>query len=307
MTGKTTALTVLLVALVPLAALSAPHSEAGTAGLAFLKMGVGARAVGMGEAFVAACDDATALYWNPAGICELQGGHVALMHNEWFQDISFEYLGAVLGRDLHAFGLSLSFNTVGEIERRVIASDQPLDTFSSHDMALALSYARKMSPRWNVGLSLKLLYEKIYLDDAWGWATDVGFLYHPSVEGLSVGGSALTLGPKMKLRSEKFSLPTVYKLGLNYSPSLFHFQSGNLALAMDLSKPTDNQLRVHWGAELLLIERIAMRSGYQMGYDEKGLSAGMGVRQGRFRIDYAFVPYSSDLGTTHRISLGIEL
>ena len=111
----------------------------------------------------------------------------------------------------------------------------------------------------------------------------------------------------MKLRSEKFSLPTVYKLGLNYSPSLFRFHGGHLAVAMDLSKPTDNQLRVHWGAELLWIERIALRSGYQMGYDEKGLSAGLGVRQGRFRIDYAFVPYSSDLGTTHRISLGIEL
>jgi len=307
MAAKTTTLTLLLVILVPLAALSAPYSQAGMAGLAFLKIGVGARAVSMGEAFVAAIDDATALYWNPAGIAELRGGHVALMHNEWFQDIRLEYLGAVLGRDHDAFGLSLSFNTVGDIERRVSASDQPLDTFSSHDMALALSYARKMSPRWNVGLSLKLLYEKIYLDDAWGWATDVGFLYHPPVEGLSVGGSILTLGPKMKLRSEKFSLPTIYKLGLRYSPPLFHFQSGNLALAMDLSKPTDNQLRVHWGAELLLIERVALRSGYQMGYDEKGLSAGLGLRQGRLRIDYAFVPYSSDLGTTHRISLGIEL
>jgi hypothetical protein len=307
MTEKTTALAALLIILVPLASWGAPHSEAGTAGMAFLKIGVGARAVGMGEAFVAAHDDATALYWNPAGICELRGGHVILMHNEWFQDIRFEYLGAALGRGLDAYGLSLSFNTVGEIERRVIASDQPLDTFSSHDVALAFSYARKMSHHWNVGLSLKFLYEKIYLDDAWGWATDVGFLYHPPMEGLTAGGSILTLGPKMKLRSEKFNLPTTYKLGFRYSPSLFHFQSGNLALAMDLSKPRDNQLRAHWGTELLVMHHIALRSGYQMGYDEKGFSAGVGVRQGRFRIDYAFVPYSSDLGATHRISLGIEL
>jgi hypothetical protein len=307
MIGKIAAFTLLLVVLVPLVAVGAPHTEAGTAGLAFLKMGVGARAVGMGEAFVAAYDDATALYWNPAGICELRGGQLALMHNEWFQDIRFEYLGAVLGRGLHAYGLSLSFNTVGEIERRVRASELPLDTFSSRDVALAFSYARKMNPRWNVGLSLKVLYEKIYLDDAWGWATDVGFLYHPPMEGLTAGGSILTLGPKMKLRSEKFNLPTIYKLGFRYSPTLFHFQGGDLALAMDLSKPMDNQLRVHWGGELLLMDHIALRSGYQMGYDEKGFSAGLGVHQGRFRIDYAFVPYSSDLGTTHRISLGIEL
>lgn len=304
---RTTAVVMLMAVLLPMAALGGPHSDAGTAGLAFLKMGVGARAVGMGEAFVAAGGDATSLYWNPAGIVELSGGHVALMHNEWFQDVRFEYLGAVLGRDSHALGFSFAFNAVGEIERRIKASTDPLDTFSSHDMAIAMSYARKMSPSWNLGLSLKALYEKIYLDDAWGWALDMGFLYHPPVEGLTAGGSFLNLGPKMKLRSEKFKLPASYKLGLNYSPGRFHFQGGKVILATDVSKPTDNKLRIHWGGELQLLERFTLRSGYQLGYDEKGISAGLGVQQGRFGIDYAFVPYSSDLGETHRISLAIEL
>ncbi|KPL18847.1 MAG: hypothetical protein AMJ92_05920 [candidate division Zixibacteria bacterium SM23_81] len=307
MVKKTTFLILFIFALVPPTALSAPHSEAGKAGLAFLKMGIGARAVGMGEAFVSMADDATALYWNPAGICQLQGGHLTLMHAEWFQDVRLEYLGAALGRESSAYGFSFTFNTAGEIERRVKASHQPLGTFSAHDMALSLSYARKMSPRWNLGLSLKALYEKIYLDDAWGWALDLGFLYKPPVEGLAVGGSILTLGPKMKLRHENFSLPTIYKLGLNYSPAPFHFKSGNLILAMDLSKPTDNQPRINWGGELRLMDRIALRSGYQLGYDEKGFSSGIGIYQQRFRLDYAFVPYSSDLGETHRISLGIEL
>ncbi len=307
MAAKTTALCALLVLLLPWTALGAPHSEAGTAGLSFLKIGVGARAVGMGEAFVAMAGDATALYWNPAGIADLPGGHITLMHNEWFQDIRFEYLGAVLGRGSHAYGLSMSFNTVGDIERRVIASQQPLDTFSSHDLALALSHARSVGSRWRLGLSVKALYEKIYLDDVWGWAIDLGLIYLPALEGLTLGGSVLTLGPAMKLRSEKFDLPTIYKLGLTYSPGPFHFESGNLALATDLSWPTDNRLRVHWGGEVRLWDHIALRSGYQMGYDEKGFSAGLGVRQGRFSVDYAFVPYSSDLGETHRISLGIDL
>ena len=307
MVKKITILILLVFVLIPLKASGEPHSEAGTAGLAFLKLGVGARAVGMGEAFVATGDDATALYWNPAGIVELRGTHLALMHNEWFQDIRFEYLGAAWGRGSHALGLSLAFNTVGEIERRVMASDQPLDTFSSHDMALAMSYARKIGPSWNLGLSLKALYEKIYLDDAWGWALDMGFLCHLPVEGLTAGGSLLNQGPKMKMRNEKFSLPTMYKLGFNYSPDRFHFQGGKVILAMDASKPTDNRLRIHWGGELQLMNRFALRSGYQLGYDEKGISAGLGVRQGRFGIDYALVPYSSDLGTTHRISLAIEL
>lgn len=307
MAPKTTAVTVLMIVLLPLTVLGAPHSQAGTAGLAFLKIGVGARAVGMGEAFVAVGDDATALYWNPAGITEVRRGHLALMHNQWFQDIHFEYLGAVLIRGSYSYGLSLALNTVGDIERRAKASDQPLGTFSSHNMALTLTGARKLGQRWSLGITLKALYEKIYLDDAWGWAADLGFSFLPPVGGLAVGGSILTLGPKMKLRNEKFNLPTIYKLGLSYCPSQLRFQGGSLTLATDLSKPRDNKLRVHWGGELRLLDRIDLRSGYQMGYDEKGLSAGLGVRQQRFRIDYAFVPYSSDLGETHRISLGIEL
>jgi hypothetical protein len=307
MARKTTALTLLMITLLPLAALGEPYSEAGTAGLAFLKLGIGARATGMGEAFVAVSDDATALYWNPAGICQLQGSQLTMMHAEWFQDIRFEYLGAVLSRDTHAYGLSLTLNTVAQIERRVKASDQPLGIFSSHDLALALSYARKIGSRWNLGGSLKVLYEKIHLDDGWGWAVDAGFQYDTFVDGLTAGGSILNLGPKMKLRSEKFSLPAIYKLGLSYRPGLLSFQSTDVTLAMDLSKPADNRLRVHSGGELRLYDLVALRCGYQTGYDEKGLSTGLGFRQKRFRIDYAFVPYSSDLNDTHRISLGIEL
>ena len=159
------------------ALLALPASAAGedeSSVMAFLKIGVGARAEGMGGAYVAHADDATAIYWNPAGLVEVGSLRADLSHHEWFQDIRLEYLGAVLGRESSAYGLGFTFNTAGEIERRVIASSQPLGTFSSHDMAVSLSYARKMGPRWNLGFSVKTLYEKIYLDAAWGWALDLG-------------------------------------------------------------------------------------------------------------------------------------
>ena len=184
---------------------------------------------------------------------------------------------------------------------------EPLGTFSAHDMALGLSYARDLGQRWQAGATVKLLYEKIHLDSGWGWAIDTGFLYHPPVEGLRAGGSILSLGPQMKLRDEKFDLPTTYKLGVSYQPAMLTFSSGAVLLAADLSKPSDNKLRFHGGGELRLRGLLALRTGYQVGYDEKGISAGLGLTQGRFRIDYALVPYSSDLGETHRVSLEIEL
>lgn len=284
-----------------------PHAEAGSAGLAFLKVGVGARAVGMSEAYTAAADDAFALYWNPAGIAGVDGVDLGLMHAEWFQDVRLEYLGVVIGRTRDAFGLSFAFNTTGEIERRDGPSAEPLGTFDAHDLAWGFSYARRIGERWRVGGSLKALYEKIHLDDGWGWAVDAGVLYRTPIGGLTAGGSLRNLGPKMSLRDESFELPSVITLGLSYRPDRLQFESGGLLLGVDVSKPVDNRLRIHLGGEWHVQDRIAVRTGYGMGYDERGLAAGLGLRQGRWSVDYAWVPYSSDLGDTHRISLGIDL
>ena len=229
------------------------------------------------------------------------------MHAEWFQDVRLEYLGAVMGRTRDAFGLSFVFNTTGGIERRDGPSAEPLGTFDAHDLAWGFSYARRLGERWRVGGSMKALYEKIHLDDGWGWAMDAGVLYDTPITGLAAGGSLRNLGPKMTLRDESFKLPTVIALGLGYRPERLQFESGGLLLGADLSKPVDNRLRIHLGGEWRFQDMVALRTGYGIGYDERGLAAGLGLRQGRWTIDYAWVPYSSDLGDTHRISLGIEL
>jgi hypothetical protein len=291
----------------PSGARGEPYDQAGSAGLAFLKVGVGGRAVGMGEAFTASADDAFALYWNPAGITGVSGVDLGLMHAEWFQDIRLEYLSAVIGRPRDAFGLSFTFNTVGQIEYREGPSAEPLGTFDAHDLAWGFSYARRLGQRWRVGGSLKALYEKIHLDDGWGWAVDAGVLYDTPISGLTAGGGLRNLGPKMTLRDESFKLPAVAALGLCYRPEKLQFDGGGLLLGADLTKPVDNRIRVHLGGEWGLQDLVALRAGYGIGYDEKGLAAGLGLHQGRWTIDYAWVPYSSDLGDTHRISLGIDL
>ena len=108
-------------------------------------------------------------------------------------------------------------------------------------------------------------------------------------------------------KDESFKLPSVVTLGLSYRPEKLQFESGGLLLGVDLSKPVDNRLRIHLGGEWHLQDLVALRTGYGIGYDERGLAAGLGLHQGRWTIDYAWVPYSSDLGDTHRISLGIDL
>ena len=77
-------------------------------------------------------------------------------------------------------------------------------------------------------------------------------------------------------------------------------------LGLDVVKPRDDDSKVHLGGEAGLHQTLKLRAGYQIGYDEKTLSFGMGVEFRNYAINYAFVPYKSDLGDVHYVSLDVQ-
>src|SRR5215471_4820039 len=70
--------------------------RAGTSSATFLRIGVGARAVGMGETFVAVANDPSAIYWNPAGLASLQRREFSISHVQWPADIGYEHVTLTL-------------------------------------------------------------------------------------------------------------------------------------------------------------------------------------------------------------------
>ncbi len=280
--------------------------NAGTSGLAFLKIGVGARAAGMGEAFTSVSGDIYSLYWNPAGVARHEGFEFAFMHNEWFQDVSLEY-GALCFEynDKNVFGVGMTLNQVKDLERREGPTEEPLSYFDQHALSLSFSWGRKLNQKIDLGLSAKFLYEKIDFYSATGLGFDLGAIYflRPDIQ---VGGAILNLGPKMKFEDEKFDLPTLYKIGGAYSGYESYFK-GSFILSLDLVKPRDNDLKIHVGGEYTYKDMFILRSGYQIGYDEKNISLGLGLKIGKYSVDYAFVPFSSDLGNSHRFSVNIKI
>ena len=113
----------------------------------------------MGEAFSALGDDATTVYHNPTALVQLKKRELYLMHNQWFQGITQEYLGLVFPGDGDALALSVNYLSSGEIERRSSATEEPEGTFSSSDGALSLSYGRYLSQDFSVGINLKGIRE----------------------------------------------------------------------------------------------------------------------------------------------------
>jgi len=154
------ALALLWMILTPALALAA-----GEAGFAFLKLGVGARPMGMGSAYVALADDPTAVYWNPAGLANAEGAQVVVMHNEWIQDFRQEFAAVSGSLGPGAFGFGLSGFYTSEFEGR-----DDVGTLTRHfgfnDLAVTGAYAYRFAPQAAGGVAVKFIREMIDQENA---------------------------------------------------------------------------------------------------------------------------------------------
>ena len=174
--GKMTRNSILVAAALLIAMTTfATAGEPGSSGFTFLRLGNGARAGGMGEAFTAVADDATSIYWNPAGMASVEEVELNLTHNEWLMDIRFEQATVVNEMWGGAAGVSFTGLFYGSLDRYgEYPSLTPDGTFSPYDMAVSFGYARDVIPNLAVGAAFKIIYSKIDFESATGYAFDLG-------------------------------------------------------------------------------------------------------------------------------------
>ncbi len=219
------------------------------AAVLFLLISPGARAAGMGEAFAAVADDATAVFWNPAGLAFQQGRQISLMHSNWLpqfgSDLYFDFLAyrqSVEG--LGTIGGNITFLNLGEQTITGEGGPEPLGTFNSFEFALTLSYGTLLAD--NLGLGVNLRYIRSNLSSvgagaekgngkANGYAVDLGVLYKP-YRRLAVGANLSNMGPKITYidAAQADPLPTNLKLGFAFR--LVDQKYNRLTLAADVNK-----------------------------------------------------------------------
>lgn len=283
---------------------------AGSSGFSFLKLGASASGAAMADAMSASVRGAPATFYNPAGLVlpgvEGSSTELMFMHKEWIQDTRMEFLGARTGLgDGKAIGVSINTTTVSDIEIRT-RPGTPEGTFTARNFALGLSYAQSISDHVSAGLTARFVFEKILVDEASGFAFDLGVQYATPMEGLSIGAAVANLGGVSELRNERTKLPAMLRVGPSYSTPIDDISS-TLTVAADLNQIfPDNLSLLNLGGELQFQNAFAARAGYQFGSEGRGFSTGLGVMYKIFSLDYAFAPLSSDLGNTHSISLTVS-
>ncbi|MEO0093573.1 MAG: PorV/PorQ family protein [candidate division WOR-3 bacterium] len=275
-------------------------SDIGTAVFPLLKIGPGPRASAMGEGFIGLADDATACYWNPAGLAQLNKFETFLCHQEWFYGFRDEYLSLGLPVGKGGFGLGGVYSRTDGVEQWSL-NNTPGDTFATQAGFIALSYGYELTNFFLLGATLKGLYEDLKVIKGTGFSGDLGLLFRLGKK-FNVGLAGQNLGLGIRYGESNYPLPIQFKIGFCLKPNHFNIVS-------DFTMPFDNipygNLGIEWNIKNVFALRAGYRTGPQnlasLGY-ENGLSFGCGIFLGRVTIDYAFVPYGN-LGNTHRLAL----
>jgi len=278
----------------------------GKIGLSYLKIGVDARAAAMGDAYTAVAEDASATFWNPAGLAGTDKNSVVLMHNSWLQDMNHEFASIQFVNGIHNIAVSLNMISVTGIELRDdTASEMPIGETHAINTYLGLAYATQIFADWQIGLQVKYLYEKYYFFSADGFAVDLGLKKENILPDISWGLVIQNLGKMSALKEESTQLPLLVRTGIDY---LLPFQilENRPLIAADVAYVLDDISTLNLGVEMPVMNYVDLRFGYVLGRESQSITAGFGLNYGIFNIAYAFVPYSYDLGNSHRFSLMVD-
>jgi flagellar motor protein MotB len=297
---------------------------AGSTSANFLKIGMGARAAGMGDAFVGVADDATATYWNPAGLSLTRGVNIHTTHAEWMEGVNHEFLGFShrLGRD-GCVGASFTYLGTGTFRGTLETPSGdyggPGFDISASDFAGTAAYSQRLGlwipgpffRKTLVGVKATVVGQKALAQMGYGFSMDLGFMYEAVRKKMYVGLVATNVGTKV----EDHSQPTVFKLGFGYKPRRLLMKKDRAAFSVQTDAHMDTGIKPDLGAEYVAgfgRNEVAFRTGYRMGYELGGMSglttgAGIGHQFSGTKADlnYAFAPYG-DLGMTHRVSLDLQ-
>ena len=274
-------------------------SKAGTGAANFLKLPVGARSLALGGGGIATVSDATALYWNPAGIAGIDRVTLAYNRFDLYGGITHSFTGFVIPFGLNSrVGISYIGLNSGDIEvTTIIEPEGTGEYYSVVNTAIGVSFSQILTDRFTLGLTVKWIQEKLHRAVANGLALDVGSSFNTGLLGTRLGMALVNIGPRMRLSGPDFAferqiteepsvltggfnpdaeldrlaypIPLAFRLGLSVdllggiSTFLTNDQNRVTAL-LDIDDANDQMARVGLSLEYAWNEMVFARAGYRL-------------------------------------------
>ena len=288
-----------------------PFEKVGTYAAQFLKIGISARAVGMGSAYTAVADDASSIYWNPAGMVSETRTQVSLDAVSWPADINLYFAGAIFTTPYlpGTWGISARALTMDpQIERTIYMPEGTNRYFDAGDMSFGLSYAMWFTDKFSAGITAHYIHMGLADKSVQTMAFDFGLIYRIGIQGLKLGMMIQSLGGEVDFDDRSSKLPTLFKVGL--SVDAYKRGASELIVSGEFAHPSDNKERMNVGFEYSFNKFFYLRSGYNINYDSQGIAWGVGFRfdtsqTSDIGFDYAWQDLGY-LGQAHRFSLNFS-
>ncbi|MBD3368346.1 MAG: PorV/PorQ family protein, partial [Candidatus Eisenbacteria bacterium] len=283
----------LVVTLAVAVLMAAPCAEAQVSigGAQSLYIQPGGRPAGMGDCYAAVAEDASACYWNPAGLAFMPvQKNLILMHSELvpdWGDVYYEY--AAYAQKVEGLGTlagSVTYLTYGEQVATEEGSPDPVGTFNSYEVIPSLAYATTLTENIAMGINLKFIWvdlapESVTFGQGEGsgttFAGDLGVLYRMGAGRLRLGSAIQNVGPKIAYIDEEQSdpLPRNWKLGASYK--ILDDEMNELLVCGEYNKSLviyedffdfSTGVILNAGVEYRYYDLLSLRAGYV--YDEDG-------------------------------------
>jgi len=312
--------------------------KTGTTAAKFLSIGAGSAAVSMGSAFTSVANDATAMYWNPAGLSFYKTKEIYFNHANWIADISYDYFGFTMPLSpRNSFGINITSVTMDEMEVTRYGNEDTGETFKAADYAIGLTYAINLTDRFSIGFNGKYIQQTIASSHARGGALDLGTVFETPF-GFRLGTSISNFGPKLKmtgddlivaadvnqtiegnnesvtsvLSTDRFDLPLVLRFGI--SDEIILGSLLRLLWSVDAVSPNDNANYINSGLELgLLNSLVLIRAGMNSLFlkdSEKEYSFGLGLNVPGLKNNKVIMNYSFEsleyLGSVQQVGISLK-
>ena len=301
-------------------------------GIKMLDVGAGARACGMGEAFTVIGQDASALFYNPSGIGEIEGNFdLCAGGTQWIADINYVYVAAAYrAGTVGSFGLSVITSDYGDIigTRRAPENPDGFERTGPVDVGaycVGVAYAREFTDKFTVGGQVKYAYQHLgeseverigedfdtlaVKNEISTMSYDFGLIFYPGFKSFAFGMSVRNFSPRMKYEENSFETPLTFALGIGLD--LMDFLGDNpdysFNIGAEMLHPRDWQEQFHLGGEFGFKDMIFLRAGYKFRYSQEGLNAGVGINYGGVSLDYSYSMFDLfDDDIINRFSVGMS-